>query len=566
MPVPRVATSIHPNPRRRVILRAMKQLLALSLLVGCATAVAHWPALNSRALTFDDNEYLTENRLVNQPGWESLRRFWTEIAKPSTVPGYYQPLTMTSLMVDSALGGSPNNLTPYHATSLGLHVINAILVFIVICQLFRAAIPAAIAAMLFGIHPVAVESICWVGERKTLLATGLALASLAVYLSHAHRGKGWIRLAASIALFALAMLAKPSVMALPLVMLVLDAWPLRRLGAQALVEKTPYALIAVTGAVVAFVSQQNTYGVTLPTEAETNPLLTVCHNTAFYLFKALWPMSMSAYYPIPSPFDFSNAMVLTGAILIPVIALVAGLTRPTVPVISAGVAVFAMALLPAIGIVGFHPVIAADRHLYFPILGLLLPLTALFDWLLQRRSLLLPIVAGVAFILATRQTRMTITHWRDTVSLFTYFTQLAPVAPAPLARLGSALLSAGHAEQAIAPLSRSVELRPTQPNTLRRLAQAQLMTGRAPEAVVSMKKAVEMRPNSLGMRRNLAWALVAAGELDAAVEHFQIALKMAPKDSAIRRELQALREQLNAVPTTQPVSPSSQPTTLPSPG
>jgi len=543
----------------------MKQLLALSLLVGVVTAMAHWPALDARALTFDDHEYLVSNPLVTAPGWESARRFWAEIARPSTVPGYYQPLSMTSLMLDSALGGSPDNLRPYHRTSLALHVINSILVFIVLNQLLGMAIPAAIAAMLFGIHPFAVESICWVGERKTLLATGLALASLAVYIRHTRIGRGWMRLAASILLFALAMLAKPSVIALPLVMLIVDAWPLRRLGLQAFVEKAPFALIAVTGAVVAYVSQSNTYGVTLPADAgAANPFVLVCHNLAFYLKKAVWPTCMSAYYPFPDPLDFSNRTVLLGAIGVPFAALVAGLTRRRIPAISVGLAVFAVAIVPALGLIGFHPVIAADRHLYLPVLGLLIPLTVLFDRVLRRRAWVLALIAFPAFILATRQTRQTVTHWRDTVSLFTYFTEVAPDAPAPQARLGAAWLAAGRADAAIGPLTRSLELRPAQPHTLRRLAQAQLAEGRPDEAVTLMEEAVKLRPNSLAIRRVFAWALVAAGDLNGAIEQFKIALKMAPRDSALRRELQALREHLASQPASQPAATETQPATAPS--
>lgn len=534
----------------------MKQTLLLALLVGGVAMIAHGPAIDSRALTFDDDEYLINNPLVRNPTWHSLGRFWSEIARPSTVRGYYQPLTMTSLMIDTALGGRPDNLRPFHRTSLLLHALNAILVYIVLQQLLKAPVPAALAAMIFGVHPLAVESICWVGERKTLLATGLALLSISLYVIHARQTR-WPDYICSLAIFVLALTAKPSVMALPLVLLILDLWPLRRMGAMALIEKTPYLLIAASGAVVAYISQSNTYGVTLPSdETAAGPLALLAHNLAFYLRKVFWPADMSAYYPFPRPLDLSNGTVLAGFVAVPALVIAAVALRRRTPAVAAGLGVFAIALLPAIGLVGFHPVIAADRHLYFPMLGLLLPLTVILDWMLRRRSYALPVVAAVAFVLLTRETRSTIKHWRDSVSLFDYFTQIAPEAPAPHARLGAALLAADRAAEAIAPLKRSLDLRPNQPNTLRRLGQAQVLTGDAAEGVKSLEAAHALRPRSFVILRELGWAAFAAGDLDAAARHFQAAFALRPRDERLLQELQLLRKQLDANPTTQPARPS----------
>lgn len=536
----------------------MRQTLLLALLVGGVTLLAHWPSLESRALTFDDDAYLLNNPIIRSPSWQGLGRFWTEIARPSTVPGYYQPLSMTSLLIDAALGGHPGNLRPFHRTSLLLHAINAILVFLVLQQLLRMPMPAAIAAMLFSVHPLAVESICWVGERKTLLATTLALISVVFYVRHA-RGHGWPSLVFSMVFFMLALTAKPSVMALPVVLLLLDIWPLRRLDGQSIIEKLPFVLLTVCGAVVAYVSQSNTYGVTLPVgDASPNPFALLTHNVAFYLRKSLWPTSMSAYYPIPNPLDWSNLMVLAGAVATPALLIFALRMRRRTPSLAIGLGVFFVALLPAMGLIGFHPVIAADRHLYFPVLGLLLPLTLLLDWLLRRRSYVLPVIATVAFVLLTRETRLTIAHWRDSVALFTYFTRVAPDAPAPYARLGAALLTSNRAEDSIAPLKRSLDLRPNQPFTLRRLGQAQMLTGQAIEGVKSLEAAHALRPESFPILRDLGWASLAAGDSDAAARHFQAALTLRPRDPGLMHDLRLLKEQLDADPTTQPTKSATE--------
>ena len=134
------------------------------------TAAAHWTVFSAGALTFDDYAYMARNKLVQNPSWDSARRFLSEVSRPSTVEGYYQPLNMISLMVDCAMGGRPDDLRIFHITSLSLHIANTLLIAALILSLFRSVPAAFTAALLFGLHPMTVEPIAWVGERKTLLA------------------------------------------------------------------------------------------------------------------------------------------------------------------------------------------------------------------------------------------------------------------------------------------------------------------------------------------------------------------------------------------------------------
>jgi len=162
-------------------------LAALTVLVGQLVIFAHWPSLSARALMFDDEQYLTENYLVQNPSLESAGRFLAEVSKPSTVRGYYQPLTMISLMVDCALGGRPDNLRQFHRTSLALHVMNTMLVIVLLYLLFDQAWSAAVVGLLFGLHPLTAEPVPWVGERKTLLAAFFALWCLILYVRYARK-------------------------------------------------------------------------------------------------------------------------------------------------------------------------------------------------------------------------------------------------------------------------------------------------------------------------------------------------------------------------------------------
>src|SRR5262249_40378039 len=154
----------------------------------------------------------------------SVGRFFAEVLEPSTVRGYYMPLSMTSLMLDAAAGGRASDLTVFHRTNLALHVACTLLVALILCELLGSILPAAILALLFGLHPLAVEPVAWVAERKTLLAAWFAFASTFSSLRSARtRSRRWLTF--SIVAFALALLSKPSVVALPLMFLALDLWP-----------------------------------------------------------------------------------------------------------------------------------------------------------------------------------------------------------------------------------------------------------------------------------------------------------------------------------------------------
>ena len=174
-------------------------VLVLFAVVAIGVAAAHWPALSAEAQCFDDGQYLTDNPLIQNPSWNSAWRFLTEVFEPSTVGGYYEPLDMISLMLDYAMTGRADmrleyamgeplpTLRPFHRTSLLLHVLNSLLVSLLVLLLFRNPWVAALAGLLFGVHPLTVEPIPWVGQRKTLLAAFFSLCCLCLYVLYATR-------------------------------------------------------------------------------------------------------------------------------------------------------------------------------------------------------------------------------------------------------------------------------------------------------------------------------------------------------------------------------------------
>jgi tetratricopeptide (TPR) repeat protein len=485
-----------PAPGRRAAL-----LTALTLGVSVVVAAAHWPALSCRAFTFDDQQYVTVNHLVRNPSWNSVARFFGEVVKPSTVQGYYQPLTMVSLMLDWAAGGRPDNLRPFHRTSLTLHVLNSALVIVFLYLLLGRPWPAALAGLLFGVHPLTVETVVWLSERKTLLATLFTLGSLIAYL-WAVRRPDWSRYALSLVLFALALLCKPTSTPLPVLLLLLDYWPLRRLSVRAVLAKIPFFVVGGISAIITIISQAQAASVTMP--HEYTPLripLTLCHNIVFYLCKMVWPTNLTSHYPFPKPFDLSNPWLLAcvgGTVALLVILL---LSLRWTRALLTGWLFFFVAILPTMGVIGFTVVIASDKYVYLPVLGLLMCLTAALTRLWGQpgrraagRRLVLVLVVVLLAGGATRGTRQQLGYWRDTETLYRHMLAIAP---------GTAMLHSDFGDE----LARQ---------------------GRLPEAVEQYTLALRSDPSSYNAHNGLGIALLGQGNLEAALPHFQTALGLNP--------------------------------------
>jgi hypothetical protein len=209
---------------------SQKRILTNLIIIVCILVfAAHLPALSAQAIIIDDDQYLTKNVLVQNPGWVSAGRFFAEVLEPSTVQGYYQPLTMLSLMGDYILGGRPYNLKPFHRTSLLLHMANTALVIVFLYLLFGHAWIAAGMGLLFGLHPMTVECVAWISQRKTVLSAFFALWSLILYVCFA-RSRSWKFYAGCLIMYVLALMSKPTAIPLPVLMLLLDYWPLNRLN------------------------------------------------------------------------------------------------------------------------------------------------------------------------------------------------------------------------------------------------------------------------------------------------------------------------------------------------
>ena len=555
----------------------MPGLLLLLAAVGVIVAAVHWPALSARAFTFDDHQYLTHNHLVRHPSWASARQILTEVLDPSTVHGYYQPLTMLSLMLDWARGGRTDNLHPFHQTSLALHVLNTLLVVVLLHQLFGRPVVAALLGLLFGLHPMTVEPVAWLSERKTLLATFFTLASVILYVRWARRPKRSLY-GAALTAFILGLLAKPTSTPLPVLLLLLDAWPLRRLRWRGLLEKVPFLVIAGVSAVITVVSQGRTAALALPHQYAPGWIpLTIAHNIVFYLYKIVWPVPLSPHVPFPQPLDVSSPMVLAGVIGTPILVLGLLVSLRWTRALAVGWLFFFVAIFPTLGVIGFTQVIASDKYAYLPVTGLLMILAwaAGRAWDSPSRPIAVRVglTAGLLLLTAVAAGRPQhqLAYWQDTETLCRHMIRVAPRAAVLHTDLGDELRRQGRIDEAVTSFRRALELdanwydahnglglallrqnRPT--DALRHFelaatldphrgaafagrgaALAQL--DRLDEAFSAFQQSLERDPYIADTHANMGAILARRGDLAAAVQRYEEALRLQPESARTRHNL-----------------------------
>ncbi|MCX5645398.1 MAG: tetratricopeptide repeat protein [Phycisphaerae bacterium] len=510
---------------------AQTQVL-LYLLIGVCTVVllVHLPALSTRALFHDDTAYVVENPLVQNPSVGSAKRFFWEVGRPSTVCGYYQPLTMTSLMLDRFLSGPHESLRAYHCTSLALHVANTALVAVLLYSLFGGALVAAVVALLFGLHPISVESVCWIAERKTVLATFFALWCLIAYVRFTRAPSRRLYLAC-VATYLLALLSKPITVPLPAMMLLMDYWPLDRLHRRSVVEKLPLFALAIVFAVITYVSQSRTTTVYLPGDYNPGQVpLILCHNIIFYLSKALYPVHLSAHYGYMTTRAMLAGVIGT-SLLVPMLIA----SRKRTRALMTGWLIFFVMILPAMSIVSVTPVTAANRYLYLPSLGFVLMVAWLLihvaDWLAARPRAwaCLPLGAAllVVFAAESRATRAYAGHWRDSVGLYEYLLTVTPRSALLHCDLGAALALTGRTGEAIEHYRQAVQIEPQYAlahfNLGAELAKSADTTD---DAIEQYQEALKNDPGLLKAHLNLVGAFLAKGRLQEAVTHAEKAVQL----------------------------------------
>jgi tetratricopeptide (TPR) repeat protein len=507
-----------------------------------AAVAVHAGVLQHGFVNWDDGEYVYENAVLASPQRWSLH--WLSTA---VVGANWHPLTLVSYALDySCWGLDP---TGYHLTNLLLHVVSSVLVFHLFRRLIgEGAMPTAaagampvaamVAALLFAVHPVHVESVAWVSERKDVLCACFYLASCLAYLRYARQPRpAWPWYLLTLAFFALALLAKPMAVSLPVVLLILDFVPLRRFGRLAIVEKLPFVLLSLASCAVTLWAQEEGGALRdLVTHPLDNRLLVAVRAYGFYLVKLAVPVGLAPIYPYPQTLGVWDAEIL-GALLL-LIAVTVAVVRAACrgqPVWLALWVYYLVTLLPVIGVVQVGQQAAADRYLYLPslapFLGFGLATAALErQWRGERIRHRLLLLLAAAIVAALGWTTVRQTHyWRDSLALWDRQIAIHPgvVAAAYYSR-GNVYLQQGRHDEALADFSQALTIAPGHVLARNQRGNLHMRKGDIEQAVADFSQAVERRSDFSEGWYNRGNAYMAKGDFDRAVADYTKALECRP--------------------------------------
>ena len=539
----------------------------LALGIGLLTIWVYAPVRAFDFVNWDDLGYLTENPQV-QAGLSARNLLWALTTQHAP---YWHPLTWLSHMLDVSLFGMDPG--PHHVTSAILHVMSSVLLFFVLRRMTKQTGASAFVAAVFAVHPVHVESVAWLAERKDVLSTFFLVATLAAYVRYVERHTAG-RYAAVVALYCCALMSKPMVVTLPVALLLLDVWPLRRLNEGALtraqtarrllLEKLPLFALALATGVATFVVQHQVGAVAglqaLPVGARLSNALA---GYVSYVWKTIWPVHLAPFYPyreLPAWHVAAAAFVLIAA---STAAIRAARTRPYVFV---GWLWFMFTIAPVIGLLQSGEQAMADRFNYVPMIGLLLAATWTAAEYVPPRAAW---PAGVAIVLALAVTaRAQVVHWSDSVTLWQHAARVTDgnyiahenlgqalrergqldaardeylialsMAPARAPgyeavihnSLGMVFMRQGRAKEAMEQFTSAVALNPTFPEAQTNLGNALAQDGRYAEASAHYREAIRLKPEYTEPRVGLGAALLSQGRAADAIPEYMEALRLDPQ-------------------------------------
>ncbi|HSY17117.1 MAG TPA: tetratricopeptide repeat protein [Candidatus Acidoferrales bacterium] len=517
----------------------MSRLRIAGLLLFLITLVVYLPVLQNGFINYDDTDYVTENPVVRQGlTWPGCRWAFTMWHASN-----WHPLTWLSHMADCEVFRL--NPAGHHLVNVILHAVNAVLLFILFRRLTASLWPAAFVAALFAWHPMHVESVAWVSERKDVLSTFFALLALLAYVRHAQSQNAIPEVGDAPAktggfhlsrpywlawfLFACSLMSKPMLVTLPCVMLLLDFWPLqRRRGFAGLcVEKLPFLVLSAASCIVTVFAQRQE---AMATFAKCPPglrLENVVVAYAGYLQKCFWPVKLAVFYPLPDAIAWS-AVVVAGAMLIAITAMVVFMMRQR-PYLLVGWLWYLGTLVPVIGLVQVGDQSMADRYSYFPLIGIFLAVTFLIKDVtgklqLSKAVIIAPVIVvlGACLMLTTMQ----LSYWRSSETLFTHALAVTKNNALAHLNLGEALQEQQRPAEALAQYEEVLKLSPARQEAYNNIARILSDEGRPEAALEYSRTAVRLNPRSPSLHTSLGIVLAELKQFDGAQAEFSEALRL----------------------------------------
>lgn len=516
-----------------------KVLFAVMILLIITSVAAFGRIAGHDFINFDDNKYITENNHTKS-GFNQENIKWI---LTSVVVGNWHPLTMFSHTLDWRLFG--NNASGHHVISLLLHIGAVVFLFLFLSKTTRNLWPSAFAAALFALHPLRVESVAWLAERKDVLSMFFGTACLYAYAFYIEKNS-ISRYLLCLILFILALMSKPMLVTLPFALMLLDYWPLGRwqkafhppvgekINAGKLVlEKIPFIFLAIASAIMTFFTHTKGSFVTSLVPA---PFLTRLANAAVsyavYLKDIIWPTNLVVYYP----YDFSLPAwkIITSALVLLCITVVVLYSIKKFPFLFVGWFWYLGTLLPVIGIVQVGTQAMADRYTYLPSIGIAFMISwgvpLFFSRGKNRTPILLPLAIAVLIILTVLTWRQC-GYWKNSLTLFSRALQLTKNNYVAHNHFASALLKAKSFDKAIDHYNEAIRINPVYAHAYYNRGIAYYTSGQKMRALDDFKSARDMIPKIIdyaSVFSNIGVIYTDLGQYQLAIDHFNEAIRLDP--------------------------------------
>ena len=531
-------------------LSKVRRELFVCLFLMVATYCAYQQVGGHEFVTFDDGLYITENiRIQSGMNLENIAWSFTTIHSSN-----WHPLTWMSHMLDVSL--FKMHPGSHHLVSLFFHLVNSLLLFFVFRQMTGDIWPSAFVAALFAIHPLHVESVAWVSERKDVLSTFFGMLTL---LSYGRFVKSGIRRSyiSALLFFILGLMAKPMLVTLPFVMLLLDYWPLCRIKFKKnlhsasyvdknislfdlVIEKIPFFIIAAASCILTFYAQRS--GGSVAT-LEVFPLGLRIGNAAVayinYIAKMFYPVHLSAFYP--HPYSLPMWQVAGAVLLLMLITWACILTVNKRSYLLVGWLFYLGTLFPVIGLIQVGEQAMADRYTYIPLIGIFVMLAwgmhdLLDKW--RRKEKIVVLGAALLFPMLILTTWLQVRHWSDSIRFYEHMIKVNSNNYLAHYNLGEVLAEHGKRKEAIRHYIQTLRIKPGHVGALNNLGNALLIEGKYRQAISHYTAALKLVPDDPEIHNNLGVALIQEGKFDQAIDHFIIALKIKPDYGEARKNLQ----------------------------
>ena len=510
-------------------------LICLALVI--LTVIAFWPLKDCGFINMDDPAYVTENAYVQSGlNWNSIgQAFSSELAKV----GHWHPLTWLSLMLDYQIFGL--NPQGFHLVNLLFHVLNTILLFLIFHRMTKTLWPSALVAALFTIHPLHVESVAWIAERKDVLSTFFWMLTMGAYSYYVERPRGR-RYFFVLLFFILGLMAKPMLVTLPFVLLLLDYWPLQRFQEikpdhkiqavkeisevkkpaspeyktsmiyHLLWEKVPLFVLVILSSIITYIAQQKGGAI----HSEAIPLVIRVGNAFIsyiaYIGKMIWPSNLAFFYP--HPLVFLTWQVFESVLLLIAITVIVFWLAKRSPYLVTGWLWYMGTLVPVIGIVQVGGQAMADRYTYIPLIGLFIMVAWGLPSLIKneeiRKKILFPAGIAILVIMAVL-TWQQCGYWKNTITLYKHALQVTNNNAMIHNELGWNLCYEGKIEEAIDNYNKAIRITPDNVTSYDRRGMAYAILGQYQRAIEDFNEAIRLQPKFAQAYNNKASVYIIQG-------------------------------------------------------